>query len=49
MDLILMKAGLKLMLFGLGGVFAVLIFIYLTTSIMLNIAKKKNLTDTSKT
>lgn len=48
MDLMLMKAGVKLMIFGLGGVFAVLILFYLSTSIMLLIAKKKNLTDNSK-
>lgn len=48
MDLVLMKAGLKLMVYGLGGVFAVLIMFYISTSIMLFISKKKNLTDGSK-
>jgi Na+-transporting methylmalonyl-CoA/oxaloacetate decarboxylase gamma subunit len=45
MDMALMLAGLKVMLFGLGGVFAVLILFYVTTKIMLviskNSAKKK--------
>lgn len=48
MDLLLMKAGLKLMIYGLGGVFAVLLLFYISTSIMLMIAKKKNLTGKSQ-
>lgn len=40
MDMALMAAGLKVMLIGLGGVFAVLILFYITTKIMLAISKK---------
>ncbi len=39
MDMTLMAAGLKVMLIGLGGVFAVLILFYITTKIMLAISK----------
>lgn len=40
MDITLMAAGFKVMLIGLGGVFAVLILFYITTKIMLAISKK---------
>lgn len=40
MDLQVMGQGLEVMVFGLGGVFAVLILFYLATKIMLGIAKK---------
>ena len=42
MDMELMGKGLEVMIFGLGGVFAVLILFYAATSIMLAIAKKSN-------
>lgn len=40
MDLQVMGQGLEVMVFGLGGVFAVLILFYVATKIMLGIAKK---------
>ncbi|HPZ60220.1 MAG TPA: OadG family protein [Bacillota bacterium] len=42
MNLEMMRAGFDVMLFGLGGVFSVLILFYLSTKIMLQIAKKIN-------
>lgn len=41
MDMQLMGQGFQVMIFGLGGVFAVLILFYLTTKIMLGISKNK--------
>lgn len=40
MDLQLMGQGFEVMIFGLGGVFAVLILFYVATKIMLGIARK---------
>jgi len=40
MDVALMGAGLKVMLIGLGGVFAVLILFFITTKIMLAISRR---------
>lgn len=40
MDMEIMGAGLQVMLFGLGGVFSVLILFYLSTKSMLWIARK---------
>jgi len=39
MDLQLLGQGFEVMLFGLGGVFAVLILFYLATKIMLSVAR----------
>lgn len=36
-----MRQGFEVMVFGLGGVFAVLILFYVATKIMLGIAKKQ--------
>ncbi len=41
MDMQLMGQGFEVMIFGLGGVFAVLILFYITTKIMLGISKSK--------
>lgn len=40
MDMELMGAGLKVMAFGLGGVFSVLILFYFSTKAMLKISQK---------
>ena len=40
MDMQLMMAGLQVTVFGLGGVFSVLILFYLATKIMLAYSKK---------
>lgn len=40
MDMSTMAAGLEVSIFGLGGVFAVLITFYLATKFMLFVAKK---------
>lgn len=42
MDMDLMAAGLEVTLYGLGGVFSVLILFYLATKIMLNISRKSS-------
>ncbi|HML36535.1 MAG TPA: OadG family protein [Bacillota bacterium] len=41
MDAQVMGQGFEVMIFGLAGVFAVLILFYITTKIMLKIAKSK--------
>ncbi len=40
MDMQLMGAGLEVTVFGLGGVFAVLILFYIATKIMLSFSRK---------
>jgi Oxaloacetate decarboxylase, gamma chain. len=40
MDMHLMGQGLEVTVFGLGGVFAVLVLFYVATKIMLSAAKK---------
>ena len=40
MDMQLMGQGLEVSVFGLGGVFAVLILFYIATKIMLAISKR---------
>jgi Na+-transporting methylmalonyl-CoA/oxaloacetate decarboxylase gamma subunit len=40
MDMQLIRAGLEVSAFGLGGVFAVLILFYAATKIMLSISRK---------
>lgn len=40
MDMELMGAGLRVMAFGLGGVFSVLILFYFSTKAMLRITQK---------
>lgn len=40
MDIELMMAGLKVTIFGLGGVFSVLILFYLATKVMLAYSRK---------
>lgn len=42
MDTELMGAGLQVMIFGLGGVFSVLILFYFSTKIMVRVAQKMN-------
>ncbi len=42
MDMELMGAGLKVAIFGLGGVFTVLIMLYVSTKILLGFAKRSN-------
>jgi Na+-transporting methylmalonyl-CoA/oxaloacetate decarboxylase gamma subunit len=42
MNVEMMGAGFEVMLFGLGGVFSVLILFYLSTKVMLHFAKKIN-------
>lgn len=42
MDMQLMGQGFEVMIFGLGGVFAVLILFYVATKIMLGIARRKS-------
>lgn len=39
-DMQLMGKGLEVMVFGMGGVFSVLILFYAATKVMLGIAKK---------
>ena len=41
MDMQVMGQGFEVMVFGLGGVFAVLILFYIATKIMLGIARKR--------
>ena len=40
MDMQLMEAGLQVTIFGLGGVFSVLILFYVATKIMLVLSRK---------
>lgn len=40
MDMQLMAKGFEVMIFGMGGVFSVLILFYITTKIMLGISRK---------
>ena len=40
MDMQLMGKGFEVMIFGMGGVFSVLILFYIATKIMLGIARK---------
>lgn len=40
MDMQVMGQGFEVMVFGLGGVFAVLILFYAATKVMLTVAKK---------
>jgi Na+-transporting methylmalonyl-CoA/oxaloacetate decarboxylase gamma subunit len=42
MDIQLMGQGFEVMIFGLGGVFAVLILFYIATKIMLGISRKQS-------
>ena len=42
MDMQLMAAGLQVTIFGLGGVFSVLILFYVATKIMLAISKRSS-------
>ena len=43
-----MMQGLEVSIFGLGGVFAVLVLIYISTSIMLVFAKRINAKNAKK-
>ena len=42
MDMQLMGQGLEVSVFGLGGVFAVLILFYIATKIMLTISRRQS-------
>jgi len=42
MDMQLMGKGFEVMIFGLGGVFAVLTLFYIATKIMLGFARKQS-------
>lgn len=48
MDMHLIGQGLQVSIFGLGGVFAVLVLIYIATNIMLLFAKKTNAKNANK-
>jgi Na+-transporting methylmalonyl-CoA/oxaloacetate decarboxylase gamma subunit len=41
MDMQVMEQGLEVTVFGLGGVFAVLILFYCATKIMLSVARRQ--------